>query len=225
MIFVGCASRSPAAYERGINYPGASVWSLLRPLSFSLPAPHPFHHALFPLSLPSPSLSTSDYLIPPAPAITPHCRTFIPLRLARSHRRGVSVMTPRGGTIPEVKSRRRNHDVHSMESLSSAGARAATHARSLERARQGKSASFDRHSRERESRASSSREEKSRRVDISSSRWIIESAAFRRELIGCSEVKAPGFRDVNIRSDTSSAERRFREEQRTGKKQSEVQEQ
>lgn len=37
LIFVGCASRSPAAYERGINYPGVSVWSLLRSLSASLP--------------------------------------------------------------------------------------------------------------------------------------------------------------------------------------------
>lgn len=46
-------------------------------------------------------------------------------------------MTPRGGTIPEVKSGRRNHDVHSMESSSSTGAgcsKTATHARSLVRA-------------------------------------------------------------------------------------------
>lgn len=48
-------------------------------------------------------------------------------------------MTPRGGTIPEVKSERRNHDVHSMESSSSAGAgcsKVSTHARSLARAKE-----------------------------------------------------------------------------------------
>lgn len=83
MIFVGCASRSPVAYERGINYPGASVWSLLR----SLFASFPFHLTSFPLSL---SLPLSDYLIPPVPAITPRCRSFISLVPTA----GVSVMTP-----------------------------------------------------------------------------------------------------------------------------------
>lgn len=132
LIFVGCASRSPSAYERGINYPGASVWSLLRPLTASLSlfathrslslslslAPSPFvrlsysacsgNHSLLSFVHPSPSRS----LPPPE----------------------LSIMTPRGGTIPEVKSERRNHDVHSMESLSSTGtgySKVATHARSL----------------------------------------------------------------------------------------------
>lgn len=49
-------------------------------------------------------------------------------------------MTPHGGTIPEVKSGRRNHDVHSMESSSSTGASrsktAAIRARSLVRAKE-----------------------------------------------------------------------------------------
>lgn len=59
-----------------------------------------------------------------------------PVSLAPTAR--VSIMTPRGGTIPEVKSERRNHDVHSMESLSSTDAgrskKLAIRARSFARA-------------------------------------------------------------------------------------------
>lgn len=137
MIFVGCASRSPAAYERGINYP-ASVWSLLRSLFASLP----FHLTSFPLC-PSRRPTISFRLLRQSLPVV--VRSSLSVSLAST---GVSIMTPRGGTIPEVKSERRNHDVHSMESLSSNGAgcsKVSTHAtRSLSRARQGKSASFDR---------------------------------------------------------------------------------
>lgn len=199
MIFVGCASRSPAAYERGINYPGASVWSLLRSLFASSPfSPH--IAASFSLS----PFLPSDYLIPPAPAITPRCRSFISLslsfslRLARSYRRSVSIMTPRGGTIPEVKSERRNHDVHSMESLSSTGtgcSKVATHALALSCAR--RKIRFSRPARSAFARTRVTREQLPRKCLV----FEEESAAFRRELIDRSGVKAPGFRDVNIQLD------------------------
>jgi len=96
-------------------------------------------------------------------------------------------MTPRGGTIPEVKSERRNHDVHSMESLSSTGAscsKVATHARLYSSERGRKTASFDRcarHSREHESRASSCRGKIAKCQYFVLSTRIIESATFLEE--------------------------------------------
>lgn len=71
MIFVGCASRSPAAYERGINYPGVRRSGPSCDLSLPL--------SLFTSRR---SLTPFDYLIPPVPAITPRGRLFISLRLA-----------------------------------------------------------------------------------------------------------------------------------------------
>lgn len=163
-------------------------WSLLRPLLASLP----FHYTSFPLS-PSRRLTISFRLLRQSLPVV--VRSSLSVSLAPTG--GVSIMTPRGGTIPEVKSERRNHDVHSMESLSSTGAgcsKVATHARLYSSERGGKFASFDRrarHSREHESRASSCRGKVASCRYLVLSRRIIESATFLEEnLIGYSEVKA-----------------------------------
>lgn len=147
----------------------------------------------------------------------------------------LSIMTPRGGTIPEVKSERRNHDVHSMESLSSAGtgySKVATHG-SLSRVREGKSASLRparaRHSRERESRASSCRGEKSCRVDISfSSRGGSPKVRrFREESrLGSESAGILIFdRDVNTRSDVQGERKIERRTKDRGKSNLKIQEQ
>lgn len=164
--------------------------------------PLPFHLTSLPLSLSLPSSRPTisfRLLRQSLPVVVRSSLSLsFSLRLARSYRRSVSIMTPRGGTIPEVKSERRNHDVHSMESLSSTGtgcSKVATHALALSCAR--RKIRFSRPARSAFARTRVTREQLPRKCLV----FEEESATFRRELIDRSGVKAPGFRDVNIQLD------------------------
>lgn len=152
LIFVGCASPSPAAYERGINYPREVCFFCIF-LSLSFP--------LMSLVL---SLSRFDSL-----TRLPWLLLFVAVCSSLSARR-LALSPPRQGVYNDSswwddtgsEVRTAEPDVHSMESLSSTGKRGsslkevAIHARTRRSFQhEGRKIRFLRHSRERESRANS----------------------------------------------------------------------
>lgn len=151
MIFVGCAPRSPTAYERGINYPGASV----RSLSASLP----FHHtSSFPLSPSQPELRPSHSACS-RQSLPVVVRSSLSVSLTPTAG-AMSIMTPPwwDDTGSEVRTAEPRRSLNGKFELRRRGPlQGATHARSLARVKEKSLCRCARHSREHESRASSCR--------------------------------------------------------------------
>lgn len=148
MIFVGCASRSPSAYERGINYPGASVWSLLRPLaaSLSLFATHRSLSLSLSLSRSVPFRPTISFrlLRQSLPVVV---RSSLSVSLSPTARVVYNDSSWWDDTGSEVRTAEPRRSLNGKFELRRHGLLQGGYTRSLSRVREGKSASFDRRAR------------------------------------------------------------------------------